>query len=86
MKLQIDLKSLVIGILLGLILVLVLGAGTNRTGVYQCTIANEVGTQRHLFVVLNTQTGNTRISCLNTGPGHLVLRTGIVSNKGIGSW
>jgi len=83
-KLQIDLKSLIIGILLGLILVLVLGTG--RGGAYQCTIANEVGTQRHLFVVLNTQTGNTRISCLNTGPGHLVLRTGIVSNKGVGSW
>ena len=84
MKGKIDLKSLVIGVLLGLILMLILGTG--RAGNYQCTITNEVGTQRHIFAVLNTQTGNTRINHLNTGPGHLVLRTGVVSNKGIGSW
>jgi len=84
MKTQIDLKSLIVGILFGLILVLILGAGKSRT--YQGTITNEVGTQRYLFAVLNTSTGNTRITYLNAGPGHLVIKSGILDNSGSAQW
>jgi len=82
---KIELKSLVIGIVCGILLILVLGTAT-RSGIYQCTIANEVGTQQYLFAVLNTSTGNTRITYLNTGPGHLVVKSGILDSSGSAQW
>lgn len=84
MKLQIDLKSLAIGILLGLILVLVLGTG--RGGNYQCTIANEVGTQNYMFAVLNTSTGNSRITYFHPTRGDFVILFGELDNLGNAKW
>ena len=83
---KIDLRSLVIGIVCGLIFVLIIAAATIKTRTYQCTITNEVGTQRYLFAVLNTSTGNARITYLNTGAGHLVVKSGILDSSGNAQW
>ncbi len=61
MKIQIDLKSAVIGLLAGIVVVLLTGAGasSNPVGKYQVDVAATGGGWGGMAVIVDTQTGES---------------------------
>lgn len=84
MKLVIDLRSLIVGIILGIIIVLTFAA--TGVGDYQCALSNQVGKGDYLYAVLNIRTGKTQLTHINTGAGHLVTKNATLDSSGKGDW
>jgi hypothetical protein len=84
MKLVIDLKSVVVGIVLGIIVAFAIAA--TGIGGYQCTLSNQGGSDDYLYAVLNVRTGETQLTNINTGTGHLVIKTATLDTSGKGEW
>jgi len=84
MKLVIDLKSVIVGLILGIIIVFAIAA-TGTVG-YQCTLSNQGGSDDYLYAVLNIRTGETQLTNINTGTGHLVIKTATLDISGKGEW
>jgi len=84
MKLVIDLKSVIVGLILGIIIVFAIAA--TGTGDYQCALSNQSGSDDYLYAVLNIRTGKTQLTNINTGTGHLVIKTATLDSSGKGEW
>jgi hypothetical protein len=82
MKLVIDLKSLVVGLILGTIIVFAIAA--TGMGDYQCALSSQGGS--YLYAVLDVRTGKTQLTNINTGAGHLVIKTTTLDSSGKGEW
>lgn len=87
-------KNLLMGFILGIVLIFSLGtiSGSSK---YKSTLANQTGTPYYLYAVLDTNTGKTQVTLLNTAPRTigasvndppLVLKAGIINADGTGVW
>ncbi|MHC4322948.1 MAG: hypothetical protein ACYSUX_01600 [Planctomycetota bacterium] len=68
MKLTVDMKSLAVGIIVGIFVVLTLAAGRGLEGTYECAFSPMVVNGRCLFAVLNTRTGSAQITLTQIDP------------------
>ena len=68
MKLTVDMKSMAVGIILGIFIVLALAAGGGSEGAYECAFSPTVVSGRCLFAVLDTRTGRTQITLTQIDP------------------
>jgi hypothetical protein len=84
MKMVIDLKSLILGLILGAVTIFAIAS--TGTSDYQCTLSNQGGSDDYLYAVLNIRTGKTQLTNINTGTGHLVIKTATLDSSGKGEW
>ena len=79
MKLVIDLKSLIVGLILGITIVLTIAA--TETGDYQCALSYHGGNYLY-YALLNTRTGKTQLTSITNGL--LVIKTVTLDSSGKG--
>ena len=79
-----DIKSFIIGIVIGILIVVATAAIKSESAFYQSAMCEAEGTC--IYTVLNTRTGETRVIQINPARGHLVLQKALLSISGEGEW
>ena len=79
-----NVKNLITGVVIGAFLIMLLGANTAKP-TYESQLSF-VSERRCIYAVLNTNTGETKMFEISSGPGHLVVQKATLSISGDGDW